>query len=207
MGDIALVKDRQSTVNDVANGLPILYRVRFPIQNPLPKLKAIYYNNQLICNGQSDFGEFVTTITLEHTLYTGLAAGLQNQAQPQQYQPNQQQQQQYQPVQIQSQGNFNQIPNPQRPAATQRPILQNTQRPPVRPPVQNGFDSFSNSGSGSGSGEKFSDINTQCGVPNNRIRESTGLVVNGKVAAKGQFPWLAAYYHSGYGDSGFICGM
>lgn len=53
VGDIALVKDRQSTVNDVAKGLPILYRVRFPIQNPLPKLKAIYYNNQLICNGQN----------------------------------------------------------------------------------------------------------------------------------------------------------
>lgn len=52
VGDISLVKDRQATVSDVASGLPILYRVRFPIQTPLPKLKAIYYNNNLICKGQ-----------------------------------------------------------------------------------------------------------------------------------------------------------
>lgn len=51
VGDISLAKDRQSTVNDIANGLPILYRVRFPVQNPIPKLTEIYYNNQLLCRG------------------------------------------------------------------------------------------------------------------------------------------------------------
>lgn len=140
-------------------------------------------------------GEFVTTITLDHTLYTGLAAGaLQNPPQ-QSYQPNNNlnvNQQQYQPVkQPPPQGNFNQIQYVQQPATTprpfiqntQRPFVQNTQRPPVRPPVQlpSGFDNID-----SGSGEKFNDINTQCGVPNNRIKQSTGLVVNGKAAAKGQ---------------------
>lgn len=51
VGEISLAKDRQSAVNDIANGQPILYRVRFPIQNPVPKLTAILYNDQLICTG------------------------------------------------------------------------------------------------------------------------------------------------------------
>ena len=51
VGEITLVKDKQNAINDVVNGFPILYRVRFPLQNPIPKLTAIYYNDQLICSG------------------------------------------------------------------------------------------------------------------------------------------------------------
>ena len=50
-GKIELAKDRNEVVNDIRNGRPILYRIMFPIQNPLPKLTAIYNNDQLICSG------------------------------------------------------------------------------------------------------------------------------------------------------------
>lgn len=56
---------------------------------------------------------------------------------------------------------------------------------------------------------RFSDTTEpqiQCGVPSRPVSGTTGLVVNGQVAVKGQFPWLAAYYHNGVNDNGFICG-
>lgn len=53
---------------------------------------------------------------------------------------------------------------------------------------------------------EFIDSNNQCGIPLQNLPESTGLVINGKPALKGQFPWLAAYYHNGVRENGFICG-
>jgi hypothetical protein len=52
VGDIDLLKSKESTTNDVANGLPIEYRVRFPLQHPIPKLTEIFYNGQSLCKGQ-----------------------------------------------------------------------------------------------------------------------------------------------------------
>jgi V8-like Glu-specific endopeptidase len=150
-----LVKDRQSTIRDVANGIPVLYRVLFPVQNPLPKLIAIYYNGMKICTGTKDVGEFVTTITLDHTLHTGLVSN-----------PGSRPSVQSQP---------------------QRPVQQQNSRP-------------------QSSGERSGEFNFECGTPHYRKQDSIGLVVNGKAAVKGQFPWLIAYYHNGYGESGFICG-
>lgn len=66
----------------------------------------------------------------------------------------------------------------------QQPVIAQNIPPPTRPPPRQPAPSFE-SVTGS-SGERFGDINTQCGVPNHKIRESTGLVVNGKAAAKGQ---------------------
>lgn len=54
--------------------------------------------------------------------------------------------------------------------------------------------------------DKFAEYNLQCGLPFQKLPETTGLVINGKPAKKGQFPWLAAYYHNGVRESGFICG-
>lgn len=48
--------------------------------------------------------------------------------------------------------------------------------------------------------------NIQCGVPKQGLSDSVGLVINGQAAVKGQFPWLAAYYHNGVDNNGFICG-
>ncbi|KAL7034191.1 hypothetical protein ACKWTF_007887 [Chironomus riparius] len=196
VGDISLAKDRQSTVNDVANGLPILYRVRFPVQNPIPKLTEIYYNNQLLCRGPKAVGEIVTTIALDHTLYTGLA-----------------------------QQNFQNNPNlfttpptqsaviPTEPATTQAPLpITRATRPPVTRPTTTDEPyifpdvNTSKKPQASSSGERIGEFDSHCGVPQIRLQNSTGLILSGKVAMKGQFPWLAAYYHNDIGNTGFICG-
>lgn len=51
MGGIDLAKSKESAANDIANGQPLLFKVKFPLQNPLPKPTAIYLNNQLLCSG------------------------------------------------------------------------------------------------------------------------------------------------------------
>ena len=77
---------------------------------------------------------------------------------------------------------------------TQRPT---TRRPPiVTRPTERPTSLY----------EKINDLNLQCGVPQVNFKSTTSLVVNGKMALKGQFPWLAAYYHNDVGFSGFICG-
>lgn len=50
-GSIRLTKPVQEALNDVLNYEPLVYEVIFPIQYPIPKIKAIYYNDILICSG------------------------------------------------------------------------------------------------------------------------------------------------------------
>lgn len=73
VGSIELVKSRSSVIHDISEGNPILYRINFPVQNPLPRVAAIYYNDRLICSGSINQAPVVTRIKLEHNLYTGLA--------------------------------------------------------------------------------------------------------------------------------------
>lgn len=49
-GSLVLAKSIYSTSDDIQQGRPLLYRVNFPIQNPLPQIHEIYYNNQLLCS-------------------------------------------------------------------------------------------------------------------------------------------------------------
>lgn len=141
-------------------------------------------------------GEIVTTIALDHTLYTGLAQ--------QNFQNNQ--------------NLFTTPPNtqpaiiPTEPPITQAPVT----RPPItRPPVTRPttteepyiFPEFTPTKKPiSTSDERLGEFSSQCGVPQYRVQNSTGLILSGKVAIKGQFPWLAAYYHNDIGNTGFICG-
>lgn len=46
-------------------------------------------------------------------------------------------------------------------------------------------------------------LDYECGVPDYNRPPGIGLVINGRVADRGQFPWLAAYYHNG---NEFKCG-
>lgn len=48
---MSLVKSREDARNDILSNRPLLYRVQFPVQNPVPKVTAIMYNNKLICSG------------------------------------------------------------------------------------------------------------------------------------------------------------
>ncbi|CAH1719741.1 unnamed protein product [Chironomus riparius] len=70
VGDVSLIKDKAGAYQDIVNQLPLQYRVRFPVQAPLPKLEAVYYNDQMLCIGKKEVAEFITTITLDHKIYT-----------------------------------------------------------------------------------------------------------------------------------------
>lgn len=74
VGSITLIKSREATFHDITNGLPAQYRVNFPLQNILPSVLSIALNGQTICTGSRAQGhQVITTINLEHTLYTQLA--------------------------------------------------------------------------------------------------------------------------------------
>lgn len=49
------MKDKESTANDVKLGFPIRYHVRFPLQNPLPKVTAVILNDKVLCTGPKGF--------------------------------------------------------------------------------------------------------------------------------------------------------
>ncbi|XP_026727440.1 serine protease gd-like isoform X1 [Trichoplusia ni] len=54
------------------NGLPVRYRVHFPVTRPLPKLTALTVNGETVCYGPGDIprpNSYVTTLSLQHTSF------------------------------------------------------------------------------------------------------------------------------------------
>ncbi|CAG9804120.1 unnamed protein product [Chironomus riparius] len=221
VGDVSLVKDKQSALNDISRGYSIQYRVRFPITSPLPKLVSVVYNNQQICTGPKGYG---TTINLEHGLSNHAApqtvqypqsnpvphieSRFQDDPQPNAQNYNQNYQQTYQ-NQYSQKPSFENVLNtlatnpPIRTTLAQRivPTRAPAQAPIRAAPPQQQYNKQTYSKQ-----NEYIDSNNQCGIPLQNLPESTGLVINGKPALKGQFPWLAAYFHNGVRENGFICG-
>ena len=52
VGTLSLYKSAQSAVEDLKAGLPLTYRIIFPITNPLPQVVEISHNGYQICTGQ-----------------------------------------------------------------------------------------------------------------------------------------------------------
>lgn len=57
-----------------------------------------------------------------------------------------------------------------------------TRRPPVRPPVVTNQPWIETNGG-------FDSSDLECGIPDYRAPATTGLIVGGEDAARGQFPW------------------
>jgi len=53
---------------------------------------------------------------------------------------------------------------------------------------------------------KILESNSHCGVPQIKLEDHSGLIINGKPVKKGQFPWLVSYFHNGGEENAFICG-
>jgi hypothetical protein len=53
VGDLNLLKGNHESAEDLQNGIPIMYRVRFPLQYPLPKVSEILFNGASICKGET----------------------------------------------------------------------------------------------------------------------------------------------------------
>uniref|UniRef100_A0A182PSJ7 Peptidase S1 domain-containing protein n=1 Tax=Anopheles epiroticus TaxID=199890 RepID=A0A182PSJ7_9DIPT len=195
VGSITLVKSREQTFRDIYSNEPAQYRVNFPFNNVIPSVLAISVNGQTICTGQKATGQIVTTINLEHTLFTQmqpLANNNGNNVNAIQFQPQQNTVQQapvYRPVQqpvlqpVQPQPQPVQTPRPQ-PVQTQRPV-QVTQ-PSVAASVTSGSTTIG------------------CGQP---AQVFNRLSINGIRTPKGQFPWAAPIFDTGVPSKPkYICG-
>ncbi|CAK1590142.1 unnamed protein product [Parnassius mnemosyne] len=63
---------REQAIQEYNRGMPIKYRVNFPLSSSLPKLTALYVNDNILCFAYPDIpasNEYLTTITLQHTLF------------------------------------------------------------------------------------------------------------------------------------------
>lgn len=201
VGSITLVKTREATYSDIIRGNPAQYRVNFPLQNILPTVINIALNGQTICTGFRAQGRVITTINLEHTLYTQLGNNNGFQYQPP-VDTNQLNYQQPRPVQRPIQ-QPQPVPQPRPtnpPQISYRPV---TSRPPFMPvPTQQ--VSRPNPGRTTIS-PPASSASFTCGKPS-----STGLNLlsfYGEKVSKGQFPWIVPLFdHSQVREPTYICG-
>uniref|UniRef100_A0A2M4ATC9 Putative serine protease n=1 Tax=Anopheles triannulatus TaxID=58253 RepID=A0A2M4ATC9_9DIPT len=220
LGSITLVKSNEQTFRDIYNNLPAQYRVNFPFRNIYPKVLAIRVNGETICSGSPAQGRIVTTVNLEHTLYTevqqlppgsqgngiqflpGMGNGFQPpvQQQPVTQRPNVFRPQVqpvtrppvYQPpVQTVS---YTERPQPQ-PRPQQQPQPQPQPQPQEQPQPQPQPQPQSPSGTNS-------DI--VCGTT---APLGNRLSINGVRSSRGQFPWAAPIFNTaGVPKPQYICG-
>lgn len=197
VGSITLVKSREQTFRDIYSNLPAQYRVNFPFKNVIPSVLAISVNGQTICTGQKATGQVVTTINLEHTLFTQmqpLANGGNdnnniNNVNVIQYQPPQTPAPQipiYRPVQTPAPQVITQRPQPVLTQPVTRPQPVQT-RPPARPSMDYSAEE--------------EDIG--CGKP---AQVFNRLSINGIRSPKGQFPWAAPIFDIAASKPKYICG-
>ncbi|XP_035796403.1 serine protease gd-like [Anopheles albimanus] len=197
VGSITLVKSRSQTFLDILNKRPAQYRVNFPFTNIYPHVLAISVNGQAICTGQKVKGPIVTTINLEHTLYTQvqqLSNGNSNGNPPNQYRPEQQPIVNQERIQLPDQ-QYN-TPAPaiiyqQQQFTTQRPsfVYQPQQQQPSLYRPQHT------------SGESLESVCGSVGPLASR------LSINGIRSSKGQFPWAAPIFNTAEQPKPqYICG-
>ncbi|KAJ2940195.1 hypothetical protein O0L34_g11761 [Tuta absoluta] len=59
-------------LQDFNRGVPLQYRIDFPVTSPLPRLTSLTANGDLLCEGPSDIpgpNQYVATTSLQHTLF------------------------------------------------------------------------------------------------------------------------------------------
>ncbi|XP_058824270.1 serine protease gd-like [Topomyia yanbarensis] len=212
VGSITLVKSREATFNDIVRGLPAQYRVNFPLQNILPTVLSISLNGQTLCTGYRAPGRVITTINLEHTLYTQLqpqnmngfgfhrppvtnSVGFQPQPQPQSNVPQPQPQAQP-PLQTRPQWNY----EPQ----TSRPPVYPT-RPAVARPVVRPQTTTPIAIRTTPAPQVLTTSNRVCGKPSKSFLNK--LSFNGELTEKGQFPWIVPLFdRTDQRDPKYFCG-
>ncbi|XP_058058176.1 serine protease gd-like [Anopheles bellator] len=205
VGSITLVKSRPQTFLDIFNNRPAQYRVNFPFTNIYPSVLAISVNGQAICTGQKVKGPIVTTINLEHTLFTqvqqlnsngntvaGNANGIP-------YQPAV-----HQIVSQRSGQQTNDTPTaivfqpPETAVTTQRSLLFPRVLAPQPQPQQTVYRPPPAATTRSAS----SDISCGTVAP-----LGSRLSINGIRSSKGQFPWAAPIFNTaGVSKPQYICG-
>uniref|UniRef100_A0A182MR32 Serine protease gd N-terminal domain-containing protein n=1 Tax=Anopheles culicifacies TaxID=139723 RepID=A0A182MR32_9DIPT len=68
VGSIEAIEDSAQILEQFGKGRGVTYRVNFPIQEPLPKITKVIFNERELCTGPADRGSFVSAVTLRHFL-------------------------------------------------------------------------------------------------------------------------------------------
>ncbi|XP_050353349.1 serine protease gd-like isoform X2 [Nymphalis io] len=200
-------------------GVPLQYRVNFPVISPVPKLTALTVNDNVLCYGTGDVpGEaaYVTTISLQHMLFfksgtDGLYAVINTPSQAPSYEIEPEQQTPPQTINNRPQTNFNINNNqvegqrgdeaPKRPG--ERPGATTTQRP-IRPTTRKTWP-VKPSGAGQNSQQPGGTLNAlECGI-NGGAHDHIPLVYNGFSYDRGEWPWLVALYKRKFSSLSYIC--
>lgn len=168
VGNIDLAKDKDVTAHEVMNGLPMMYHVHFPVENPLPKILTITLNDRTLCSENADSEPFVR-LTLEHTFFTSLSASNA----PPQWSAN--------------------TPQPVSRWDSSKPVVvQRTQRPSTAASTR-AYTTQPSTTQKTTAATTIANISpnvdSQCGVPDFTPPKTTPLVFGGFFAMRKQFPW------------------
>ncbi|XP_063708617.1 serine protease gd-like [Culicoides brevitarsis] len=176
-GTLEAVGTRESIIRDIIARRNVRYKIRFPLQNPLPRISSIIYDSKIICTGLQEFGGgIVTMIKLEHTLYTA-AAGRALHAQL-----KQQQQQQ---------------------SVSAKPVNVRKRVTSTSTTTEANYDDEYYDDLPESNEVRTQTTSEVCGKP----VLTTPLIFGGDEASRGQFPWLAALYRKRKkGSTEFKCG-
>lgn len=177
-------QDQNAAVHSFENNYPIFYKVTLPLQNILPNLDSIYYNNRLICQGPTvpKGRTGVTTINLIHKL-----------TMPNNEFSNFIRQTTWKPQNSNSPDYDDRFYSSDVTPSTQKPIvrlLSTTQRPSRTVPKTEQYIASKSS------------RNQQCG----RSIAVVSLIKGGRKIRRGQWPWIVAFFHQiSLVNSDFIC--
>lgn len=167
-GSIDLAKDKDTATREMENGLPVMYHVNFPLENPLPKILTITLNDRTLCSESGETAPFVT-LTLQHTFFTSLYTSNVPQQMPS-WDTNT-------PPPVQS----TQKPSTAIPY-TAPPLPTTTYTAPTStyttPLPTTAITTIS-----------YSNTESRCGVPDFKPPKTTALVFGGFFAMRKQFPW------------------
>ncbi|XP_045454350.1 serine protease gd-like [Melitaea cinxia] len=219
-GSIEPVVSSTHLLQDFNRGVPLKYRVNFPVTSPLPKITSLTVNDNVVCYATGDLpgeAQYVTTISLQHMLFFKSGSdGLYNALPPQTQQPEiiYVQEPQRPPSNINptfevietNQSPWNQdIPRrtTESPRTTStprliytRPTTQRTRPIPSRPintyrPALNPIQTSST-------------INSmECGINSSPI---VPLIIQGYSYDRGEWPWLVAIYKiQKFSSLSYIC--
>ncbi|XP_011630885.1 serine protease gd-like [Pogonomyrmex barbatus] len=205
VGRLELLRSKEESVRDVEQGRSLMYRLYFPLRNPISSVIGIWFNGEQYCSGPDPPGNFITTIELEHTLFPPnvlplSASGSRPTSAPT---PPKKPPREHSRVTL-SPGIINNVflyptmapqsipqPAPQLPP---RPIPQPTRRPirPTRPPTPRPIPQPVPTPQSAP--QPVSQSHNQCGISQHVGGNVNLLISNGQKTLPGQWPWLVALF-------------
>ncbi|XP_077298829.1 serine protease gd-like isoform X2 [Arctopsyche grandis] len=213
VGKIEVEGSDQEISQIIQRGGTVTYKLHFPLRSPVPKVTSIEINNRLYCSGPpevfSNSAQYITTITLDHTLSTVAYGGSGNRrpVNPQNFPPSRPAYRPpvYEPTDYdlpvyQPPPTTTAKPQIYQPVYTIPPQVDNSiyttttpkpvyVRPTNPPPIPEFIESI--------------DVQ-QCGKATAPL-STNALIKGGEATERGEWPWLGALFSIKSASTSFIC--